>query len=221
MSKSILIINSSPRKNGTSASFSRLVGSLAQRKGAHVKEIRSIDYLSGHIKKDQLKKMIEESQIITIITPLYIDTMPYPLIYLLENMSKEFSSLLAKKCICVIAQSGFPSSKVMDPIINSISLYAKEHGMNFLGGVRYGGGVLIDGKDIGSLGKKGEKIIYNFDLMLNDILAEKIIVSSVVKNLEKDLPKFLYRPLAAFMNHSAMKNGRLKKVDPLKKVYIR
>ncbi|MGB3368708.1 MAG: hypothetical protein WBA54_14525, partial [Acidaminobacteraceae bacterium] len=149
----------------------------------------------------------------------YIDTMPYPLIFFLEEISSNFSEELIDKNIFVIAQSGFPTPMVMDPIVNSTELFATQHKMNFLGAIRYGGGVMINGAELESFGKRGKSIIKYFNIMLDDVFLGNKISEDVKSNLGNNVPKFIYKPLAAFMNHSTKKNALSKNINLLEKVY--
>lgn len=219
MSKSMLLINGSSRKNGTSASFSMSLKNIAQKKEIYVEEIAAIDYLNNKYEPSYIDNVISTADIIGIITPLYIDTLPYSLIYFLEEIAVNNRQALKKKAIYVIAQSGFPNPKVMDPIVSSIELFALENDMVFLGGIRYGGGVIINGAKVESLGKRGNYILKNFDIMLTDIIKLSPISEDTKSNLDNKVASFLYKPLAMFMNHSTKKNARRNNINPYYRVY--
>lgn len=219
MSKSMLIINASPRKNGTSSSFSKSLKLIADSKAISTDQISTIDFLNCKYELSFIGDLIKKADIFAIITPLYIDTLPYPLIYFLEEISTKFTEELKYKSIFVISQSGFPDPMVMDTVLNSTELFALQHQMQYLGGIRYGGGVMINGTPLDKLGKRGEFILKQFDIMLSDITSGLNISETTKSNLDHKVPKLFFRPLAMFMNYNTKKNARIKNIDPLVKIY--
>ncbi|HWQ29419.1 MAG TPA: NAD(P)H-dependent oxidoreductase [Negativicutes bacterium] len=85
--KKLLLINGSPRKKGTSASFARTIKILAESNGSQADIIHIIDYFDGREDIDSLKELIEQADIIAVSAPLYADTLPYADIWFLERFS--------------------------------------------------------------------------------------------------------------------------------------
>lgn len=221
MKKTILYINGSSRKNGTSSSFIKSLTELSKLKDCEVNELSSIDYVGDKYNKEKLHQVLKNSDTIAIVTPLYIDTLPYSLIYFLEQVSLNYSDILIGKNLFVIGQSGFPDPMVLDQVVLSCELFAQEHNMNFLGGIRYGGGVMINGSNLNELGKKGKTLVDNFETMLEQIINGYDISEQIKSNLTNKVPKFLYRPLSFFLNSNTKKQALKNKIDNLnEKVYI-
>jgi hypothetical protein len=219
--KRILLLNGSSRKKGTSFSFSRTIKSLAEDRGSTAEIAHVIDYFDGKEDFDHLKGLIEKSDIIAMIAPLYADTLPYHDIWLMEMLAKDFSSELKGKDFFAIGQCGFPDITRIEPLLESSRYFALETGMNWLGGLAYGGGAMLNGALLEELGKKGEKIISGFKAAMDNILKGEEIGSEAQELITLRIPKFLYRPLAAYLNNNAKKLARENgNIDYKRKVYL-
>jgi hypothetical protein len=218
--KSLIILNGSPRKNKTSYSFACTIKNLAECKGCNVEILHTIDYFSDRESLDKLKEIISKSDIIGFIAPLYVDTLPYHNIWLFEKLYEELENVQQKKDFFAIGQCGFPDITRCKPLIESCRFFAEAVGMNWLGGLSYGGGSIINGALLENLGKKGEKITRGFELAIDNIINGQKISNESQELLTIKIPKVLYRPMAAFLNHDARKKARdLGSVDFEGKVY--
>lgn len=219
--KNLLLINGSPRKKGTSYSFSRTIKMLAEDSGNIAEIIHAIDYFDGKEDFEHLKKLTAQSDIVLVISPLYADTLPYHDILLLEKLADEFKHELRGKSLFAIGQCGFPDITRIEPLLNCCRLFAEETEMKWLGGLAYGGGPMINGALLDSLGKKGEKITLGFRLALENILKGENIPSKSQELITVKIPKLLYWPLAAFLNNNAKKLARENgNADYAKKAYL-
>jgi hypothetical protein len=219
--KRLLLLNGSSRKKGTSYSFSRTIKKLAEDSGNAAEIIHVINYFDGNEDFDQLKGLIAQSDIIAMIAPLYSDTLPYYDIWFLEKLTDKCNQELKGKDFFSVGQCGFPDITRIEPLIDSCRIFAEETGMNWLGGLAYGGGAMINGSLLEDLDKKGEKITLGFKLALDSIIKGEKIDSNPQELLTVRIPKLLYRPLAAFLNNNARKQARENgNVDYAKKAYL-
>lgn len=221
MNKRLLILNGSPRKKGTSYSFGRTMKILFEEEGNSAEIQHVIEYFDEVKIFDDLKNSIEQSDIIALIAPLYVDTLPYPTIWFLEKLATEHKTDLRGKSFFAIGQCGFPDITRNEPLITSCRLFAEETGMKWLGGLSYGGGAILNGELVENLGKEGRKITLAFKLALDDLSQGREISSKSQELITVKIPKILLRPLAAFLNHKSRKLGKKNGVKDLsKKVYL-
>lgn len=207
--KKLLLLNGSPRKKGTSFSFALSLKLLCEQSG-HIAEIVHVyDYFDEKQDLSELYKRLNQSDVIGLLAPLYVDTLPYPDIWLLEKLS--VSNMLEGKGFFAIGQCGFPDITRCEPLLSACKFFAQESKMKWLGGLGYGGGAIINGTHLEDLGKKGQKMILAFKMALEDILENKQIAPKCQEALTLKFPKILYRPMALFLNHrskkEAIKNG--------------
>lgn len=219
--KRILLLNGSSRKKGTSFSFSRTIKSLAEDRGSTAEIIHVIDYFDGKEDSNHLKGLIEQSDIIAMIAPLYADTLPYYDIWLMEMLSKDCGQVLKGKDFFAIGQCGFPDITRIEPLLESCRYFAMETGMNWLGGLAYGGGAMLNGAFLEDLGKKGEKLTTGFKLATDNILKGEKIGPEVQPLITMKIPKLLNHALVVYLNNNAKKLARENgNVDYKRKVYL-
>lgn len=210
-SKKIILFNGSPRRKKTSYSFARTLKKLTEDKGNTAEIINIIDYCEQKQSFEKLREIINQSDIIGLVAPLYVDTLPYPAIWFLEELSNKIKEELEGKSFFAIGQCGFPDIKLIEPLIGSCKCFADKTRMKWLGGLSYGGGAILDGAHMEDLGKKGEKITSGLSIALESIIKEEDIPSKAQDLLTIKIPKILYRPLAEYLNFNsrriAKKNG--------------
>lgn len=206
--KKLLIFNGSPRKKGTSYSFARTVKKLVEEDGNTAEIIHIIEYLEEGKSIKSLKETIINSHIIALSSPLYVDSLPYPVIWFFEELIKNYNTELKGKSFFAIGQCAFPYPALIDTLINCCRCFAEEAGMKWLGGLNYGGGVLINGQLIENLGKKGTKITSAFRSALKEIYEENKISATSQKKLSKEFPRILSRPMALLLNGMIIKNAK-------------
>lgn len=216
----LLLFMGSPRKNGTSFSFARTFKLLTESRGNEAEIIPIYDYFNGKRDWGELENLLSGSAIIGLISPLYVDSLPYPVIWFLEKLSADFRGELKGKNFFALGQCGFPDTTMLEPLLGSCRLFAQTTEMNWLGGLGYGGGPMINGAHLENLGRKGKKITASFNLVLDDIFAGKPISAYVQDKLTMKFPRILQRPLAAVMNHQARKTAQKNGVDLTSRIYL-
>jgi len=219
--KRLVIFNGSPRKNGTSYSFSHTIKKLAEDSGNAAEIVHIIDYFDGKKDIDSLIHIISKSDILGLVTPLYVDTLPYPVIWFLEKLSCDLRTELNGKDFFAVSQCGLPDVTLFKPLLGSCRIFAESVSMNWLGGLGYGGGAIINGELMENLGSKGRKITSGFKIALEDILNEKMISSRAQDLLTIRIPKILLWPISAFLNYKSKSMARKSGVKDLSsKVYL-
>jgi hypothetical protein len=219
--KRLVILNGSPRKSGTSYSFARTIKQLAEDTGHTAEIVHIIEYFDGKKSFDSMKSTLAQHDIISVVAPLYVDTLPYPVIWFFEKLSLEMRKELRGKSFFAVGQNGFPDITLMEPLQGSCKCFAEATEMRWLGGLSYCGGAIINGELLENLGSKGRKITSGFKLALEDIFKDRQISSGAQDLLTLKIPKILYRPLAAFLNHKARITARKYGIADLeRKVYL-
>ena len=220
--KKLIILNGSPRRYGTSYSFAKEIKQITENFGNSAEILHIIDYFDKKQSLNEFKNIIYKADIICIVSPLYVDTLPYPVIWFLEIISSQFKNELKNKSFFVVAQSGVLDTMMLQPLLNTCNFFAEELDMKWHGGLSCGGGAAINGKLIENLGKRGKKIKLAFELALKDVFEGNIISPKSQELITLKIPKSLYTPLAIFLNYMsnkmAKKNG-LRQEDISRKAY--
>lgn len=220
MEKKFLLLNGSPRKNKTSCSFIRTIKLLAEQEGHRAEIIHIIDCYDNR-SMEQLKESLTRCDVIGLVSPLYVDTLPSPVIWFLERLAEEFPEELKGKGFFAIGQCGFPDATLCQPLLGSCRCFAAAVKMNWLGGLGYGGGAIIDGLPLETLGGRGRKITAALSLALQDMQKGRTISTEAQDLMAIRIPKLFYRPLAIFLNRRTRKLAKHHGVTDLKrKAYL-
>ena len=187
--KKLLIFNGSPRKKGTSYSFALTIKKLAEEVGNTAEIIHIIEYLEEGKNIEDLRESIVNSQIIAISSPLYVDSLPHPVIWFFEELVNKYKTELKEKSFFAIGLCAFPYPVLIDTLIDCCRCFAEEAQMKWLG-------------------KKGVKITSAFKHALKEIYEGKEMSSMSQKMLSKEIPRLLVRPMALLLNHMAKTNGK-------------
>lgn len=149
----ILMLVGSPKPKG---SVSEILGSCLVRKleqlGHKNISVNTAKTIRTEPGLQELKETYSYSDLLVIAYPLYIDTLPYPLISALEHLS-ELKTTNPKK-VLAICNCGFPESSQCSISLSNIELFTKQTGNIWLGGFALGAGGAIAGMTRGENLKK-------------------------------------------------------------------
>lgn len=207
-SKKMLLINGSPRKKGTSNSFAEALRQLTEETQGTAQVVHAIDYLDGKADVSDLIKTMQDTDLIGISCPLYIDTLPYPMLWLFETLESCCPNGLQGKGLFAVIQSGFPVNALMRHAIESCRFFGEAMGCRWLGGLAYGGGAMINGADLQTLGKKGTRMLQALRRAVQELSNGEPISAQCQQEFSRDFPKGLYRPMAFLLNTYSKKEGR-------------
>lgn len=212
MNKGILVFNGSIRRKGTSHIFGKKIMDTVTKRGYASEVVDLIDFVEGKRELDELEDIISRFDIIALSAPLYVDTLPYIDIWFLEKLKEMYAEKLAGKGFFTIVQCAFPYSDMLDIAIETCRYFAEDCNMVWQGGVGYGGGVLIDGRELSSMGKKGTRLASAIANLVSEVLQGEVISSQSKKAIRQDMPKFLSRPIKIFLNKDTVKRCKNKKI---------
>lgn len=216
----LLILNGSPRKKGTSFRFSEALKAQAEHAGGSAEIVHIINCFDGKMPLREAAAKIGASDAVAIIAPLYVDTLPYPAIWFLEQLYAHHKDVLAGKNLFAVGQCGFPDTTRMIPMMNTCRHFADQTSMTWIGGLSYGGGAILDGRPVCELGKTGERISAAFCMAIDAVQSGTPIPPQAQELLAVRIPKWMFRPLALLLNHNSKKKAHKLGTDVRRKVYL-
>lgn len=192
----VLIINASPRKEGTSYMFCK----------------RCQDYVGGDICQlyadinsvEWLLPKIKEATTIIISGPCYINTYPAHVVYLLEEIAKHPELCHGQKVYGII-NGGMPYVHTHEAGLRILNLFCKECDMQYQGGFVMGFGPLLNGKPLEEH-IFAKKIVPAFQQFLDHIKNGEESPRKIYLDIEKKFPSLLLKILSLGMNKSINKN---------------
>jgi hypothetical protein len=200
-----LLLGSSRKRKNTMVFATSLSESL-ERRGYSTEFFHSID---AYVEiPDIMLDSLKGSEMLCVLTPLYSDFLPYTLIKTLEELSDKYRDVLRGKSLFGFSQCAFPFWRLNEASLKSIELFGKENGMNWLGGIAYGGAGMMDCKHLSEMGSKGEKMMKGFDMAVSAMAEGKKIPEECQAEFELNIPGMLKRPVCWMINKRIRKMER-------------
>jgi hypothetical protein len=172
-----LILVGSPRgRVSTSSSLASYLSTQIQGKNLEVNILWIIEQLVSEARIEQMLNLVESSESITLVAPLYDDCQPYNVTKTMELISSYPKTLEVKKFIPVI-NCGFPEpDHITHAAIPIYKMFASRMGFDWLGSLAIGGGEVLQGssgKTLDEIGGMGDKIKAEIPKIVEAIISEK------------------------------------------------
>lgn len=195
--KRVLLLIGSPKlQSSTSESLGNYLIQKLQTQGFESKILFIHKALKSEDRINKLLTTINNSELIIITFPLYIDCLPYLVIKMMEIVAencKGKKNLIEQRFACIV-NNGFPEPHQNNTAVAICRQFAKETSFNWAGGLQLGGGEAINGKPLHEIKGMARNIIKSLDLAAA-ALSEDNPIPQEAKNLMAKLivPAWLYR----------------------------
>ena len=180
-------------------------------------EINLVKYRAHQIFQDDKAisafiKDLKDSEVFLIVSPVYVHSLPYPVIHLMERIegltNKKFWQ---DKFMAAVIHNGYPKEIQRKSSKEICHNFSKEMGSQWLGAIGFGGSPLIDGKPLEDVGWFTKNMRKSLDEFCKDIFNHNKL-SSKAKKYEKKhfppIPLFILKFLMNFLNKKqAKENG--------------
>lgn len=154
---------------------------------------------------------LDESDIIILATPLYVDCLPYPVIHALEAIAfyrQTIQNPKTQRFMCMV-NCGFPEPRHNDTALAICRKFAQEVGFTWDGGLALGGGEAIGGKSLETLGWMTRNVRRSLDLTAQDLASGQGISGVAAGLMAKPLiPGWIYSAIANFRFKRKAKRNR-------------
>ena len=214
VNKVLLLVGSPKPKDSTSESLGsylleRIVENSVEGE-VETETIRIHTQLRSEEKIEDILSKIDGSDLLLLAFPLYIDSLPRPVIRLLELITEHRSTPpWEKPKIAVICNCGFPESAHNALAIHMCQMFATGAGMGWLGGLPLGGGSAIAGRSLTELGGLVRNVRKALDIAAAALATGEAVPKEAVELLAKPMiPRWLYLLIGNHSwNRTARKNG--------------
>jgi multimeric flavodoxin WrbA len=192
-----LLLVGSPRGDASvSASLAAHLGALLKERGLVV----ATEHVHRCLREDpELRRLgvaFREADVVALASPLYVDSLPGPVMAALERLARgNGPGGAARPRFLAIVNSGFPESVHCDTALAICRSFAAEAGADWIGGLAIGGGGMLAGRK--PLGEKGGRA-RNAGRALAataDAVARGVAIPEEAQRLARTLPipAWLYR----------------------------
>lgn len=196
MSKVALLLVGSPKaKRSTSEVLGGYVLDELQKNGFKTEKENVHRLLKADNGSEKLIKLVNTCDILIFSSPLYIDSIPAPVVRAMEIIaeSKREQNQSNKQLMLAITNCGFPEASHNHLALDIYKHFAKEAGFEWVGGLALGGGGTIGGQPLTKFGRMTKNIIKSLDLTTFALLNGNMIPEEAIKLMEKPMvPNWLY-----------------------------
>ncbi len=147
--RALLLVGSPRTRHSTSGS---LGGYLHERLAAQGVETETI-YLHTVVRSParlrQMLDAVEAADLVTLAFPLYVDTLPAPVIEVLERIADDRRDRARRpQLFAAIANCGFPEASQNAVALATCGVFAREAGFEWAGSLGLGGGEAVGGQPL-------------------------------------------------------------------------
>jgi hypothetical protein len=144
MSRALLLVGSPKSEQSASRSFGEAITTRLQAHGWETSAERIKPTFRSSERMEALLEEIERADLVVLSFPLYVDTVPAPVMRVLEKWADR--GVRRGQRIAVLAQCGFPEAYHIDPAIETCRRFAAEVGLEWAGHLAFGMGGSIEGR---------------------------------------------------------------------------
>jgi hypothetical protein len=195
-SKAILLIGSP--KGGASASkaLGTYLTEELEKKGFQCESVRILTALKSNDSTNKLLNELNDVDLVILAFPVYVDSLPAPVIRMMEIIAGSRKTVQSKKNqkFIAITNCGFPETVHCETALEICQSFARSAGFEWSGGLALGGGGILDGSPIKDAGGKARNIRLSLDLTAESLSELKPISAEAIELMSKPVvPYWLYR----------------------------
>ncbi|MDF2673430.1 MAG: hypothetical protein K0R09_1695 [Clostridiales bacterium] len=195
--KALLLIGSPKTKNGTSEALGNYLLQGLGKKGYEWEKLHILSILKNN--GQELFNKVEDADIIILSFPLYVDSLPSPVIRALELIASNRGGRRSdkKRGLISITNCGFPETFHNNTAVKICKNFADKNDFKWLGGFALGGGGALNGRPIEQLGGMTRNIVKALDMIAEAISNDESIPPEAFDLMSRKLiPQFLYTTFA-------------------------
>lgn len=215
--KALLLIGSPKYKNSTSESLGNYLLQNLHEKGYICDKLHILTVFKNDI--EELLSKVNDTDLLIISFPLYVDSLPSPLIRALELIgeNRREKRNTKKQRLIAIANNGFPESFHNYTALNICKNFADKAGFQWLGGFAVGSGAAINGRPIEQLGGMTRNKVAALDMAVEAIAKDSSIPPIAFELMSS---KLIPTPLYTFIANQGWK-VQSKKFEAKKELYAK
>lgn len=224
--KNVLILIGSPKaQRSASNNFASYLEDKFKLKGVETEKT----YIVRHQKPEKLQKLVEKAsayELIIMVNPLYIDSIPAITINFMEQFCIYKSSIIEtqkpkKQRLLAIFNSGFPEPHHNDTADGMCENFAHQAKMEWIGGITIGMGAAFESRSVKDSGGMSRNLRKGMDIIVDSVSKNDHVPHEAMQIASTPLmPLFLAKWGMRFFG-SRMWKSQVKDKSVIKKMYDR
>jgi hypothetical protein len=214
--KALLLIGSPKLTRSTSESLGTYLLDKIRERGTETEKALIVQAVRTDKGIDGLLRSLDRSDLIILAFPVYVDSLPYPVIKALELIALHWQKTggAGKKRFIAICNCGFPEAEQTDMALAVCRQFTRETGIEWAGGLGLGGGEAIDGRHLDERGRMVRNVKRSLGITAEALSGGESVPDEARRLMSKRLvPVWLYLLIGGFgWKWQALKNGALTKI---------
>ncbi|MDF2870513.1 MAG: hypothetical protein K0R05_2088 [Anaerocolumna sp.] len=206
--RNILLINLSPRTQGTSFMLLQKCADCLTAGGHLTKLIHLYPSLKD---KTQLLKAVNAADTLILGGPCYVNTYPAETLTLLEELSAH-KDILHGQSLYGIIQGGMPYAHTHESGLALLEIFGLKCNVNYKGGFVMGLGAMLNGQPLEKL-LNGKTVIRQFEIFSEHISRDENTPKEDYFKAQFHMPVFIFRIMALGMNRRIKKDLQKRGID--------
>jgi len=180
----------------TSQSVGEYLAERLAERGVHSEAIRIREALRSEQGGADMLAAIERADVFVLVFPLFISNLPAMVIRALEIISEHRNGDGERKPFIAICQGGYPEARQSEAALAVCRQFAREAGFEWAGGLAFGGGSVIGGQPLESMGAMTKHPRQALDMTSEAIARGQPVPDQAVETMAKLLlPTWLILPI--------------------------
>ena len=190
----VLLVGSPRTKKSTSASLGGYLSEQLQARGVETQTTQIYTSLNSPERMKSLFESLDNADLAILAFPLYVDSLPAPVIAALEKISMHRKENPTPTRFAAIANCGFPGANHNDTALAIASEFARQSGLTWMGGLALGAGEgIVHGTPLNALDGRAIPIKASLDLAAEALANGQPIPQSAKDLLAKPIiPNWAY-----------------------------
>jgi len=213
-----LILNGSGKPRGSnSGAFAAYLAKRMIDRGLETETVAVPWAIRKTPSAETLLEAAAKADILALVTPLYVDSLPAAVTRLLEWLAERRATSpgAQRQRLVAVLNCGYPESAHNRTAIAICRQFAVETGIEWVGGIGIGGGEAVAGRPIEKLGRLTRSVCRALDMTADALAEDRPVPDEAIAAAEKPLvPPAIYRTVA-WMNwkHRAKEHGAQDQLD--------
>jgi len=194
--RSALLLVGSPRiEKSTSSSLGSYLLEQLKTHGVESETVYIYKAINTKERMDALRQAIEKTDLVVLAFPLYVDTLPAPVISVLQDVVKNDTAKTKPTRFAAIVNCGFPEASQNASAIAVCAEFAREAEFEWMGGLSLGAGEgMVHACPLAELGGQGAPLRRALEIAAGELVLGQPISDNAQKLLAKPLmPEWMYR----------------------------